>query len=219
MKKILFCAVLLFLSATACEKDPAQLSFSIENLTKLINRSPDYIKHASPGDIFTNEDEYLIFKILNKIDGMNVAFIFYGFEDNKATEIDIIPNQVDNLNYAKTLMTLAEDELGSTSMYYLQYLDANSESQSKEFTTFTALWDFVWSESLSASEIEKILGGYVLGDYIILAGGYYYIGSTDSYFQPLLEITEYSSPTGMNNSNELLKDVFNNGLYLKSVKK
>ncbi len=218
MKKILFCAVLLVLSVTACKKDPSQLSFSLENLTKLVNRSPDYIKHASPGDIKSVEDDYLVFNLFNEIDGMNIAYLFYGFEDNKATEIDIIPNQVDNLDYAKLFMTLAENELGSYLMYHLEYLNDNSESQTKEFTSFQGLWDFVSSESLSASEIEEIIGYYVIDKYVILAGGFYYIGSSSSYFQPLLEVVEATTVTGSKNSDELLKNTFDKGLYLRAVK-
>jgi len=210
--------MLLVFSATACKKDPSQLSFSLENLTKLINRSPDYIKHASPGEIYTIKDEYLIFKIFNEIDGMNLAYLFYGFEDNKATEIDILPSQVDNLDYAKLFMTFAEDELGSSSLFHLEYLDDNSESQSEDFDTMADLWDFISGESLSASEVENIIGYYRYNDYVILAGGFYYIGSSSSYFQPLIEISEYSSTVGKSNSKELMKDAFSNVMYFKTAK-
>jgi hypothetical protein len=218
MKRILFCAVVLIMSATACKKDPSQLSFSLENLTRLINRSQDYIKHASPGDIYITEDEYLVFKLLNEIDGMSIAYLYYGFEDSKSSYIDIIPNQVDNLDYAKLFMTLSEDEIGTASLYYLKYLDDNSESQTETFSTMTELWAFVSSESLTASEIEDVTGYYLYGDYIILAGGYYYIGTSDSYFQPVLEVAEYSSLTSGINSRDLIKEAFSKGLNFKLAK-
>lgn len=206
------------LSFSACKKDPSQLSFSLKNLTKLIDRSPEYINQVSPGEISTTQTDYLVFKLLNEIEGIDIAYILYSLENEKTTYIDIFPNQVDNLDYSKALMTLAENELGTAAEYNLEYLNANSETQTKTFDTMTELWAFVSSESLTPSDVESIIGYYTYGDCDILAGGYYYIGSTDSYFQPAIEISKTSASKAGNESIRLSMERFNRGTSFEPVK-
>ena len=121
MKKVFLLAIIILLSATSCrDKEPDQISFSLKNLTTLLSRSGGYIEKASPGDISANEDEYLAFKIYNEISGIDVAMIFYALENDKSQSIEIFTETVNSFTISEKLITLADNELGASTSYYLE---------------------------------------------------------------------------------------------------
>lgn len=189
MKKVFLLAIIILLSATSCrDKEPDQISFSLKNLTTLLSRSGGYIEKASPGDISANEDEYLAFKIYNEISGIDVAMIFYALENDKSQSIEIFTETVNSFTISEKLITLADNELGASTSYYLEYYDANSELQEKNFASASSMWTFISANSVSVGDVETMAALYLYGDYYVMAGGYHYTGNTTEYYFPLLEI-------------------------------
>jgi|WetSurMetagenome_2_1015567.scaffolds.fasta_scaffold48342_3 hypothetical protein len=220
MKKILFFAAIIILTVTACKDDgPSQITFSLENLTKLVEKSASYIKKASPGDIYITQDTYLYFKLKEVIEGFDVAYLYYNIESKKCNYIIVLPNEVDVLSDAETLMNLADTEMGDASYYYLSYYDANSVNQEEYFDSLTELWAFISSESLDTSTIENVTSLYHYNDYYIMSGGYYYTSTSDSYFQPVIEIGLYSDLAGkLDDSGKLSKNAMKQLFNISPVK-
>jgi hypothetical protein len=186
MKKILLCicALCIILSSCKKEEDP-QITLTLKNLSTLLGKTPDYIKDASPGVLDEEDDEYLGFFIGNDLDGINVAAIFYHFENEKCDNIVILSNDTDNLIHAKNMMLLTEEELEDGS-YYMTYTDSSSTSREEEFDSFSEQWEFINTNDIVVANIDEILALYIYKEFYFISGGTY-LEDMD-YFMSMIEI-------------------------------
>jgi hypothetical protein len=194
MKKTVFVLVILIIFITECKKDEnSQVSFSVKNLLTLMDKSSDNIKDLSPGTINATDDDYMYYYLEDIIDGIDEAFIYYHFDDDKCNYIDIISNYLNNIDNAEALMELAEKEFGTAEQYYLSYYEDSTEIKEVTYNSSDSLWAYIDSTDINISNIDQIYGLYHYSDYYVLAGGYYF-ESYDSFLS-LIEIGMYDKIT------------------------
>jgi hypothetical protein len=192
MKKLLLTSLIVLLAFSGCKKDKEdikQIEFTLTNMTTLMGKSQDYIKDASPGvyDESLSETDFLFFNY-DEIGVVGNLVIAYDFVENKCDGI-IMLGESEELDAADYLMSMAEDEFGTGVLYNLSYYDDAAVLQEETFTTYEDLWLFVDDFLLTASDIESILGGYIHGDQIIIAGGM----TLEGFFWPAVNISSSSS--------------------------
>jgi len=198
MKKVSFCLLALFLILSSCEKDKVtQLSFSLKNLSSLLDKSSDHVKKASPGDLYLNETDYTIYKITGAISGMDKNYLYYNFVDDRCDYVIILPEGSNSLPDSELFMNLAETEIGEAEGYYVAYYDAQLQSQEEEFSSLDELWTFIDVEGITVDKVDELLGMYFYEDFYIMAGGFYEQTSKD--FQSMIQIGKQEDLTGKKN--------------------
>jgi len=174
MKKIFLGINILLILLSSCKKDVEvnQIELTLKNLPTLLGKSADYIKDASPGTIAETGDDYLGFNIINSLDVIETGFIFYSFKDEKCNIIMIGSNDINNIDEAKDMMNLSENEFGDGS-YFLSYNDSSDISHDKNFNTFNELWEFVDTNKIVVGDIAEISSLHSYDDYYFMSGGIY----------------------------------------------
>jgi hypothetical protein len=192
MKKLFLFGAIIIFSITACKKDKnTQISFSIKNMTTLINESSDFIKSASPGELkeYNETGKYMYFYLENGIEGIDEAYLYYQLDYGDCIFIDIMSNYLNKFDDAKKFMAMADSELGTADYYTLSYLIDSATVQEVKRATSDSIWNYADSAGVTAENINEIYGFYHYDKYYVLAGGYY---DTTSYgFLSILEIGRY----------------------------
>ena len=180
MKKIWLYTCILLIAFSGCKKDKDeevdQLSMTLKNLTTLLGKTSNYIKAASPGDLDTDETDYMYFKIFDVIPGIDRAYIYYNLDDDECDFIIMFSDYEDTIEHSEIMMSMTEDELGDNNAewYYIGYYDTSDVFQEQEFMTFDGLWKYVADSSITALDLEEISALYHYNDSYLYSGGYLY---------------------------------------------
>jgi len=195
MKKLLFYTIILIISILSCEKDKVtQLTFSLKNLTTLIDKSSDHIKKASPGEIYLNEEDYIIFGMQDAIGGIDNVYLYYNLIEDQCNTILIFPEDFDILSDAEGFMNLAETEIGEAEGYYISYYDAELINKEEEFVTLDELWALVTNDGITVDKMDEIMGLYFYNDFYFMAGGFY--DGNYEHFQSMIQIGRQEDLSG-----------------------
>lgn len=188
MNKILVVAFALIIAVSGCKKDSDRISFSVKNLTTLLEKPDGYIEKTSPGTPLMSNEEYITFKLENKIEGIDNAVLYYGLKDATSYYIDVLPDRKNEISDAEKLIALAENEFDRGS-YYMYYYDGSSQLVKKDFFTLSEMSSFISDQALTAENVREVVGLFEYGKYSIFAGGIKSPVKSDSQFMPILEIT------------------------------
>jgi hypothetical protein len=187
MKKIFLGISILLIILSSCKKEVevTQIELTLKNLTTLLGKSTDYIKDASPGIFDEAGDDYLAFNIINSLEVIETGFIFYNITDKKCDMIIIGSNDMNNIDEAKDLMNLSENEFGDGS-YFLSYNDSIEVLHDKNFNTYNELWEFVNTNKIVVGDITEISSLHSYNDYYFISGGAYMQEAAS--FMPIIQI-------------------------------
>ena len=188
MKKVLVFTFAILIAGFSCNKEPDRLSFSVKNLTTLMEKSNGCIEKTSPGTPLFSNDEYISFRLENEIEGIDGATLYYGLKDAASYYIDVLPDRKNEISDAEKLIALAENEFNRGS-YFIYYYDGSSLLQKKDFFTLSEMSSYISAESMAAEDIKVIAGVFSYGKYSVFAGGSNSGGKSVSGFTPILEIT------------------------------
>jgi|GEM_PF-1423766 hypothetical protein len=207
MKKLLIALCMVFLVFSGCQKDKDeidQLTFTLTNMTTLINKSPGYIKEASPGvyDEDNSESDFLVFTY-DEIATLGDLLLGYSITSDKCDDI-IMLAESEELDAVDYLMSMAEDEFGTGELYGLSYYDEDEVLQEQTFSSYDDLWLYVDDYLITEANIETILAGYTYEGFIILTGGI----MLEGFFWPMVDITSEDArkSTGFRNHVDAMRD-------------
>jgi hypothetical protein len=81
-------------------------------------------------------------------------------------------DDMNNIDEAKDMMSLSENEFGDGS-YFLSYNDSSDVSHDKNFNTFNELWEFANTNKIIVGDITEISSLHSYDDYYFISGGIY----------------------------------------------